>query len=539
MKSPGEKRIHNALQASTGRDDWRVLYSLDIRNGLEPFETEADFVVLAPGLGILFVEVKACQTLSFDGHIWKLGQKSEQRGPYKQARNAMHGVRKFLQVNGIDVKAIPFYSAVWFTELSRNDFPSAVEREEGETLAFEDLQGDIGQKLQFLMHHLSSPAKGRAAEFTTKVCDRVQKILRPRLEIAVAPLRTEELIEQFTNRALDEQLAVFEAYREHNRVLIDSLAGTGKTYVAIQAAKEAATNGSRVLFICHNRFLAKFLRAELAEYRDIYVSTVKALMLEVSGLEVPDDLPEDWWDDQLPSAAISTAQSQEFLEKYDCLIVDEAQDIGTIPNLVFLDAIMEGGFVGSERLFFAGDFSHQDLFVNGQEAKSNLIGMSGSATVVVNQAFGKNCRNTYRVGLQLMHWVKLDPAWSGYRRSDDAGRPLIIRANTDAEILKAFDVQLTAAKKKYPLESIVVLTRSRDEVSTFIRSRGITTTDASEAKANCVRLGSPFDFKGLESKCVLFVELTGANINFEGQLYVAGTRTTGDLYLAVDNTKMA
>ena len=538
VQSTGEKQIHRALKEANGRDDWRVLYSLDIRNGVDGFETEADFVVLAPNLGILFVEVKACKTLSFDGNVWMLGQKSETRGPYKQARNAMYAVKNFLKLNGINVRSIPFYSAVWFTELSRNEFPAQIEREDAETLSFEDLRGDIGQVLERAMSQLSSPVGNLKDGFTSRVCDKVHKLLRPRFEIGTAPLRQEELIDSFAQQALDEQLSVFDAYREQKKMLVDSLAGTGKTFVALQAAKEAAANGDRVLFVCHNRFLADFIRAELAAFLNVNVATVKGLMTDYSNLEIPSSPGDDWWNIALPESAIAATTSLKDGDRFDSLIIDEAQDVGSVPNLVFLDGLIEGGLERAERLFFAGDFSHQDLFLDGQDAKKNLIEMSGSSTVVVNSAFGKNCRNTHRVGTQLKHWVNLDPSWSGYRRSDDSGRPNIRKSITDAEILKAFDDQLTIALKSYPLESIVVLTRHREKVAEVLARKGLGSVSAERSRAKHVRVGSPFDFKGLESKCVLFVELNGRNDSFLDQLYVAGTRTTGDLFVAVDASKM-
>lgn len=537
VASPGEKKVHQALRESPGREDWKILYSLDIRNGIDPHPTEADFVVLAPGFGILFVEVKACQTLSFDGHRWQLGQKTEDRGPYAQARNAMYSVKNFLKENGVEVRNIPFYSAVWFTELNRDRFPVQIERETGETLSYEDLRLDAGQVLERAFANQVSPVQGSL--FTARDSDRVHKLLRPRLEIGRAPEREVEIVQNFAARALEEQVLVFESYREQTRVLIDALAGTGKTYVAIQAAKEAAVSGSRVLFVCHNNFLAQHLRNELKEFLNVEVATIKAKMLEVSGLAVPDRLVDGWWDIVLPERAMRALDSAEELDLYDALIIDEAQDVASVANLVFLDALLDGGLAGAERLFFAGDFSHQDLFIDGQAAKANLIEMSGSHLVVVNRAFNKNCRNTHRVGSQIRTWIGLNPSWEGYRRGDDAGRPNLIRADTDDAILREFKKQLDSALKKYPRSSVVVLTQNRSEVEAFLQGFGVRSTYAIDEQTDRVRIGSAYDFKGLEANCVLVVELTGPNSRFREQLYVSGTRSTGDLYLAIDGKKLA
>ena len=50
---PGEKAVYRALAQSKDTDDWVVLHSLAIADHLKKPESEADFVIIAPSVGIL------------------------------------------------------------------------------------------------------------------------------------------------------------------------------------------------------------------------------------------------------------------------------------------------------------------------------------------------------------------------------------------------------------------------------------------------------------------------------------------------------
>src|SRR4051794_39464032 len=104
--SPGEREVFMRLKSSgpeTG--DWIVLHSLDLANHVRQISGEADFVVLIPGKGILCVEVKACKSVrrNDEGWIYGLEAKVDRRGPFRQASEAMHSLRKRLQQHRPDL----------------------------------------------------------------------------------------------------------------------------------------------------------------------------------------------------------------------------------------------------------------------------------------------------------------------------------------------------------------------------------------------------------------------------------------------------
>ena len=94
--SPGEQEIFAKLKQEEATQDWIVLHSLDIAQHLRQVSGEADFVIIVPSLGVLCLEVKACHSLERRDGLWFYGHdpKGDPRGPFKQAAEAMHSLRK-------------------------------------------------------------------------------------------------------------------------------------------------------------------------------------------------------------------------------------------------------------------------------------------------------------------------------------------------------------------------------------------------------------------------------------------------------------
>ena len=65
---PGERDVFNLLAA--GPDDWVALHSLDLAPWNRSLRTEIDFVVIAPDVGIVCLEVKSHENITFDGLRW-------------------------------------------------------------------------------------------------------------------------------------------------------------------------------------------------------------------------------------------------------------------------------------------------------------------------------------------------------------------------------------------------------------------------------------------------------------------------------------
>ena len=142
---PGEKELYAALATSPTTENWIVLHSLAIADHVRQVEGEADFVVIAPGLGVLVIEVKSHRSVSrlADG-TWQLGsQPPTARGPFQQAQEAMYSLRQYLVSRNVSLRSVPVCYAAWFTGVrARDSFSASPEWHDWQVLDSADLRAD-------------------------------------------------------------------------------------------------------------------------------------------------------------------------------------------------------------------------------------------------------------------------------------------------------------------------------------------------------------------------------------------------------------
>src|SRR5579864_8529486 len=93
VRSAAERRVFNLLETDPETHDWVVLHSLGLARHVKRVYGEIDFVVLAPGLGIVCLEVKGGR-VSRQGGTWtftdRFGSVSKRTlSPFMQAREGM------------------------------------------------------------------------------------------------------------------------------------------------------------------------------------------------------------------------------------------------------------------------------------------------------------------------------------------------------------------------------------------------------------------------------------------------------------------
>ena len=129
------------------------------------------------------------------------------------------------------------------------------------------------------------------------------------------------------------------------RVLFTGPAGSGKTFLAREAARRAAARGQSVRLLCFNALLGDSLKAGTADLPQVQASTLHASMLRLTSLEPPASPSDGWWSGMLVDAALG-ALLDDPGQAADILIVDEAQDLCRHPYLDVMDLMVEGGLPG-------------------------------------------------------------------------------------------------------------------------------------------------------------------------------------------------
>ena len=90
----------------------------------------------------------------------------------------------------------------------------------------------------------------------------IRNFLRPDFELIVAKGVSIGRIEEKLLRLTQEQYARLDELEANPRCLFEGAAGTGKTLLALEYARRASGNGSRVALFCFNRLLGEWLHEQ-------------------------------------------------------------------------------------------------------------------------------------------------------------------------------------------------------------------------------------------------------------------------------------
>lgn len=249
----GERLVFEAFRRGA-QADMTVLHSLDIADHNRQIAGEIDFLVVAPGLRVLVLEVKGVRHLARRDGVWIYGDgpdaRTDARGPFTQASSAMHGLRERLVRGRPHLAGVPFWSAACFPLL---DF--AESSEEWHSWQVIDRRALAARPLDELVADVRRNGRRRMAERrvrgfdpgagepTTAQCDEIVAAARPDFEILESPRSRARRIEEEIRRFTEEQFAALDSMARNPRVVFDGPAGTGKTLLAMEAARRGAAAG--------------------------------------------------------------------------------------------------------------------------------------------------------------------------------------------------------------------------------------------------------------------------------------------------------
>ena len=525
--SDGEQMLYNAFRNSTKGANWTVFHSLEIGRHINQSEGECDFLILAPGIGVLALEVKAARTVSRDGNGWRLGQTHSKKGPFKQARDAMHSIRAYLTEENVDLYDIPFVSAVWFTHLPKSAIPTSIEWNDDELLGVEDTKHDIFDVLSSTITSrvTNLPICFGSDRASVKKLSLLEKTLTPIFVAQQAPIQRQREISDFLEKALKEQLERVSLILTLPRLMLEGLAGTGKTHIAVHAARLSQEAGKSTLLLCFNSLLARDIQEKLRDSPLVRVTSLHALLLEIAETAVPAGADHHWWSKELPNLAMKNIDVAQERFRFERVIIDEAQDIGTEEYLLVLDALLEGGLATAEALV-CGDFDNQGLFLDGKDARLQFT--SAIPDLQVPSPLQTNCRNTREVGLFVQTLLELDPGYSSYRNdlADGAVKP--VNVTHDGEIPSNLKQEAQTLLKKYRANQIVIVSSSSKLLQQVMEGLTLASSPLKNPKTNTIRWGSVAEFKGLEAMAIIHVEFLQEKHSTLEAFYVGATRALND-----------
>lgn len=298
-------------------------------------EGEADFLILHRQHGVLVLEVKGGE-IELKGRRWWRRKKNgleEIKDPVRQASRSKWALKRRVE----QICSKPFADrATWGTAVA---FPHCLFKGEAPADLPVDAilsMDDMGNFEAALLRVYKANGAFKA-ELPVADLDAIRRALAPEFQI-YEPLKISLAAnEAALSRLTRQQLQVLRGMETNPRGIIEGVAGSGKTLLAMQRARSFATEGKRVLFTCFNAELARWLREELAgelveDGGLIKVENFHRLASDLckeAGIPfvINEGEPQRWWDEIAPDLLAQAAMDlYGDGPPYAALVVDEAQD---------------------------------------------------------------------------------------------------------------------------------------------------------------------------------------------------------------------
>ncbi|PKN19302.1 MAG: hypothetical protein CVU71_07280 [Deltaproteobacteria bacterium HGW-Deltaproteobacteria-6] len=549
---PGETEIFRRLKNDPETADWIVLHSLDIANHISQVSGEADFVVIIPGKGVLCLEVKSHSKISRKDGSWYYGKDStpETRGPFKQASSAMHSIRNYLIQKRPDFSRIVFWSAVVFPYASgvanTGEWHSWQQIDKARFCAqplSRVLNSVIDNARNFLATKCAGWFCGESTEPYAEQCKIIAEILRPSFEYFEAPRSRVKRLEEELKIYTDEQIRAIDYMEPNPRVVFTGPAGTGKTLLALEAARRAYNAGRKTLFVCFNNLLGRWLKEQTSVFTPkIKTSTLHSIMLETAGLKHEDYVSssDHFWHSELPAKAIDVLlENPGYTDcQFEEIIIDEAQDMLKNPYLDFMDLLLRGGLAaGRWRIF--GDFEKQNIFNSGHITMEAFLEKRIHLPPVC--ALRENCRNTPRVAEYAKQLGGLEPFYSRILRPDDRIDPEFhYYRNLTEQKQKVIQFVTCLLQEGFQLKDIILLSTKKDSCAQLLAEDvewKHRLSPADKSVAGCAGFCTVHTFKGLEAPVIILTDIEHLDSqNRQDIFYIGVTRALQRLAVFVSNS---
>jgi hypothetical protein len=568
IKSSGEKLIFDLFRNDPLTDNWIVLHSLCLAKHARRLYGEVDFLILAPGLGIFCLEVKSGNLKREEG-VWKFKNKfgeitTSSRGPFQQAQEGMFTLmaaikEKFgehsrfnrliygygvmfphitFQVNGLEYQRWQVYDR----DTRRQPISTYV------TQIARHTREKVSKCVWF--HEVESlPKKSDTEALLSFLRGDFERIVRP--QDALSDL--EKQIDQYTS----EQYLCLDQLQENPRCLFQGAAGTGKTMIALESVRRGLFQKKRILMICFNRLLGKWLSLQFPKNDDknnFIVGSFHSFLARITSSSL-DYQPsgqssEEFLRFTLPLKALE-AVDQGTIEPFDKVVIDEGQDLIVPEYLDVFDALLKGGLPGGNWEIYA-DLERQAIYKRA--SVSEMLSQLESRTTFVRFKLTVNCRNTKAIGEEtaILSGFETPPSV----KSEIEGPPVsyFFYSDFNDQLKKLESIVIDLLRQGIKSGNISILSPRRWENScisklnqTKLYKSYKTTVEELSYRAEMLVLNDLFggggnlsfstiqSFKGLENSYIILTDISKINDDeFRSILYVGMSRARIGLFVLID-----
>lgn len=441
--------------------------------------------------------------------------------PLGQAAESQHHIINLLRQRLPNLSPSPIVGrAVWFTSVVLDRKlplpPSAsfsVLLDEGDLDKPED---GLKKVFSFWKENLNAGKTDLSASQFAQGIDALMPTFRIAPAISSVIRENREQYVRMTN----QQAAILDFLGEQPIAAIHGPAGTGKTLLAVEKARQLASMGHKTLYLCFNEFLLESLRKAYPHEQNITFHNVRTLGQEILGR------------DDIPIYEIVSAFEQYLTEEYDDtlwpypnIIVDEAQDLSDtlLEHLATLMEISEGVFY---------TFYDRNQAIMKKEP-SKWIDEHADCRLVLY----RNCRNTSEIAHLISGLVPVKE--DRYVNNIHGNKPKTFVYRTDKELQTiAANFVKSMMQNGLKHEDVVILSIHRTESSPLhevCTLAGFPVSDRREPGK--IWFTSIRKFKGLEAKAVLIVGFRFSESDSQLSrriLYVGCSRANAYLQIAFE-----
>lgn len=352
-------------------------------------------------------------------------------------------------------------------------------------------------------------------DITDDEFNKILEAIASDFELITAPAVKKDELDHAFLKLTQEQTGLLDYISEQRFATIQGVAGTGKTLIAKEAAKNFGEEGRKVLFLCFNKFLYVDLKKKYP-YTNVTYYNIHSL------ISVYSNNTEDL-SDASKRAEILERISWDDLD-FDDVIIDEAQDFHDREIVYFKEyaELKDGRFLA----FFDKNQVVQTENVPEWVEKSEC-----------RLLLTKNCRNTYEIALTAYNVIDVELNQKIQMMNGEKTSLAFVKGDPMGKLVKLLRM-LTGDKYGYDYSDIVILTLKTESESIMNNISKISGIPITREKSNSsILFTTAKKFKGLESRVIIIVDIDESSFNDEKEkrnFYVACSRATQYLSLIVE-----
>jgi hypothetical protein len=329
--SHAELRVYDALQSGlpTG---WTAWHSLRIQTKAGT-EGEGDFILVDPDRGLLVIEVKGGALEARDGRWFQNGMPLK-HSPRDQAHGYLDKLVRRLRDHSTTVPAHGI--ATWFPDTPVDEDAPIQDDLRGRLLGSNHLAWCAEALPAVLEQAIGAHSRPVEASTIKALHAFWGETWTPRLSLGQR-LRVDEADRLHLDKS---QAQLLSGLSRNHRLLVTGGPGTGKTLLAVEAARRFAAAGQRVLLLCFTDGLGQWLASHLASHQvndGIEARSISQLAVELcrdQGIAMDPHDPTFWEEANLHASEVVEAAAT----RWDVVIIDEAQDLNE-SNWLFVEAL--------------------------------------------------------------------------------------------------------------------------------------------------------------------------------------------------------